>query len=122
MYHLLPYLKEPHFKSLHVEGAKEFWSWDMRIEIARKESRPGDILVLAEEAPNIGFRIETHRSAGNALRSLGQYILALDQYEKALTFAPEDLDSRRQKGLLLGRLKKSNAAKEWLQNLIRGHF
>ncbi|HEY6366625.1 MAG TPA: TRAFs-binding domain-containing protein [Candidatus Binatia bacterium] len=119
VYHLLPYLKEPHFKLLHVEGAKEFWSWDMRIEIARKESRPGDILVLAEEAPNIGFRIETHRSAGNALRSLGQYILALDQYEKALTFAPDDLDSRRQKGLLLGRLKKSSVAKEWLESLVR---
>jgi tetratricopeptide (TPR) repeat protein len=119
VYHLLPYLKEPYFKLLHVEGAKQFWSWDMRIEIARKESRPGDILLLAEEAPNIGFRIETHRSAGNALRSLGQYTLALDQYEKALTLAPDDLDSRRQKGLLLGRLKKSNAAAEWLQNVVR---
>ena len=65
VYHLLPYLKEPHFKLLHVEGAKEFWSWDMRIEVARKGNRPGDILVLAEEAPNIGFRIEAYRSAGN---------------------------------------------------------
>jgi tetratricopeptide (TPR) repeat protein len=119
VYHLLPYLKEPYFKSLHVEGAKQFWSWDMRIEIARKESCPGDILVLAEEAPNIGFRIETHRSAGNALRSLGQNILALDQYEKALMLAPDDLDSRRQKALLLNRLKKSNAAKEWLEILVK---
>ena len=57
-----------------------------------------------------------------ALRSLGQFALALDQYEKALALAPDDLESRRQKGLLLGRLKKSDAAKEWLQNLVKGHF
>lgn len=118
VYHLLPYLKEPHFKLLHVEGAKQFWSWDMRIEIARKGNRPGDVLVLAEEAPNVGFRREAYRSAGNALRSLGQFALARDQHEKALALAP-DLESRRQKGLLLGRLKQIDAAKEWLQDLVR---
>jgi tetratricopeptide (TPR) repeat protein len=123
VYHLLPYLKEPDFKLLRVEEAKEFWekygSWAMRIDIARKGNRPGDILVLAEEAPNIGFRIEAYRSAGNALRSLGQFALALGQYEKALALAPDDLESRRQKGLLLGRLKQGDAAKEWLQDLVK---
>jgi tetratricopeptide (TPR) repeat protein len=118
VYHLLPYLEEPDFRLLRVEGAKEFWSWAMRIDIARKGNRPGDILVLAEEAPNIGFRVEGYRSAGNALRSLGQFAVALGQYEKALALAPNDLESRRQKGLLLGRLKKSDAAKEWLQDLV----
>lgn len=119
VYHLLPALKEPHFKLLQVEGAKEFWSWAMRIEVARKGNRPGDILVFAEEAPNIGLRVEAYRSAGNGLRSLGQFALALDQYEKALALAPDDLESRRQKGLLLGRLKRSDVAKEWLQNLVK---
>ena len=119
VYHLLPALKEPHFKLLQVEGVKEFWSWAMRIEVARKGNRPGDILVFAEEAPNIGLRVEAYRSAGNGLRSLGQFALALDQYEKALALAPDDLESRRQKGLLLGRLKQSDAAKEWLQNLVK---
>ncbi|HEX4988869.1 MAG TPA: TRAFs-binding domain-containing protein [Candidatus Binatia bacterium] len=119
VYHLLPSLKEPHFKLLQVEGAKEFWSWAMRIEVARKGNRPGDILVFAEEAPNIGLRVEAYRSAGNGLRSLGQFALARDQYEKALALAPDDLESRRQKALLLGRLKQSDAAKEWLQNLVK---
>jgi hypothetical protein len=50
VYHLLPALREPYFKSLQVQGAKEFWSWAMRIEVARKGNRPGDILVFAEEA------------------------------------------------------------------------
>jgi hypothetical protein len=75
VYHLLPYLKEPHFKLLQVEGAKEFWSWATRLDIARKGNRPGDILVLAEEAPNRDFRSEAYRTAGNALRFLGQYTL-----------------------------------------------
>ena len=93
--------------------------WARRIDVARKGDRPGDILVLAEEAPNIGLQVEAYRSAGNALRSLGQFALALGQYEKALALAPDDLESRRQKGLLLGRLKQSDAAKEWLQDLVK---
>src|SRR5215475_3387707 len=119
VYHLLPALKEPYFKSLQVDGAKEFWSWAMRIEVARKGNRPGDILVFAEEAPNIGLRVEAYQSAGNGLRSLGQFALALDQHENALELAPDDLESRRQKGLLLGRLKRSDEATEWLQNLVK---
>src|SRR5262249_26094774 len=119
VYHLLPALREPYFKSLQVEGAKEFWSWAMRIEVARKGNRPGDILVFAEEAPNIGLRAEAYQSAGNGLRSLGQFALALDQHEKVLELTPDDIESRRQKGLLLGRLKQSDAAKEWLQNLVK---
>jgi tetratricopeptide (TPR) repeat protein len=83
-----------------------------------KGNRPGDILVWGR-SPNIGLRVEAYRSAGNGLRSLGQFALALDQYEKALALAPDDLESRRQKGLLLGRLKQSDAAKEWLQNLVK---
>src|SRR5712692_1292518 len=55
VYHLLHYLKEPDWKTLRVEEAKEFWeaheAWEDRIEVARKRDRPGDILVLAEEAP-----------------------------------------------------------------------
>jgi tetratricopeptide (TPR) repeat protein len=119
VYHLLPSLKEPHFMLLQVEGAKQFWSWAMRIEIAKKGNRPGDILVLAEEAPNIGLRVEAYRSAGNALRSLGQFALALGQYEKALVLSPDDRESRRAKGLLLGRMKKRDAARKWLQDLAR---
>jgi tetratricopeptide (TPR) repeat protein len=122
VYHLLPYLKEPDFKSLRVQEAKEFWekyeSWAMRIDIARKRNRPGDILVLAEEAPNIGFRNEAYRTAGNALLSLGQFELSLAQFDKALALAPNDLESRRRKGLLLGRLNKTDAAKEWLDDLV----
>lgn len=125
VYHLLPYLKEPDWKSLRVDEAREFWqahkAWAHRIELARKGDRPGDILVLAEEAPTQVLRIEAYRTAGKALLSLGQFGLALNQYEKALTIDPTDLESRRQKGLLLGRRKKHDAAKLWLKAVVQDH-
>ena len=123
VYHLLPYLKEPDWKSLRVEEAKEFWdeydAWAMRIDVARRRNRPGDILVLADEAPTRVFRVEAYRTAGKALLSLGQFRLALTQYENALSIRPKDLESQRQKGLLLGRLKKYDEAKEWIDALVK---
>ncbi|HWP56524.1 MAG TPA: TRAFs-binding domain-containing protein [Candidatus Acidoferrales bacterium] len=122
VYHLLRYLKEPDWKSLRVEEAREFWeeyeAWAMRIEIARKENLPGNILVLADEAPTRLFRMEALRAAGKALISLGQFQLALGQLERALALAPDDLESRRQKGVVLGRLKRYEAAKEWAEALV----
>src|SRR5437660_9278854 len=91
----------------------------MRIDVARRRNRPGDILVLADEAPTRVFRVEAYRTAGKALLSLGQFKLALSQYENALAIRPNDLESRRQKGLLLGRLKKYDEAKEWIDELIK---
>jgi tetratricopeptide (TPR) repeat protein len=123
VYHLLRYLKEPNWRSLRVEEAKEFWeqyeAWADRIEIARRRNQPGDILVLAHEAPTRVFRIEAYQTAGRALLSLGQFKLALAQYENALMISPRDLESRRKKGLLLWLLKKRDEAKEWVEDLVR---
>jgi tetratricopeptide (TPR) repeat protein len=123
VYHLLRYLKEPDWKSLRVEEAKQFWeeyeAWADRIEVARRGNRPGDILVLADEAPTRGFRVEAYQTAGRALLSLAQFRLALAQYENALTISPQNLESRRKKGLLLALLKKHDEAKEWIEDLVR---
>ena len=122
VFHLLRYLIEPDWKSLRVDEAKEFWgkhkAWEDRIEIARKKQKPGDILVLTEEAPIQALHLEAHRAAGKALLKLGQFSLALEQTEKALTINPEDTESLQLKGLLLGRLKKYDAAKIWLKDVI----
>ena len=125
VYHLLRYLEEPDWKSLRVEEAKEFWEqyeiWADRIEIARRGNRPGDILVLAGEAPTRVFHLEALQNAGRALLSVGQFKLALAQYEDALAIRPRDIESRRQKCLLLGRLKKHDDAKECIDDLL-GEF
>jgi len=78
--------------------------WATLIEEARKHGRTGNLLVLAEEAPTWELQLAAHRTAGNALLRLGQFVLALEQYEKALTINPADLESRRQKATILGRL------------------
>jgi tetratricopeptide (TPR) repeat protein len=95
--------------------------WEHRIEKARREGRLGDILLLAEEAPVWELRFAAHRSAGNALLNQGHFTLALEEYEKALRHNPADLESRRQKGVILGRLGRRDVAKAWLKNLIKDY-
>jgi tetratricopeptide (TPR) repeat protein len=123
VYHLLPYLREPDWASLRIAEAKQFWeeyeAWNDRIEIARRGDRVGDILVLADEAPTRVFRVEAHRAAGRALLALGQYALALAQFDAALAIRPRDIESRRQKGVVLGRLQKHDNAKEWVEDFVR---
>ena len=125
VYHLLRYLKEPDWRALRLDEAREFWAaqdqWERRIEVARSLGRPGDIMVLAEEAPSRVLRMEAFRSTSCALLSLGQYKLALEQCERALEVDPQDLESRSRKGLLLSRLKRYGEAREWLRAVLRDH-
>jgi tetratricopeptide (TPR) repeat protein len=123
VYHLLPFLKVPNWKDLKVGSAIEFWekqqNWESNIEVARRKQRPGDILILADEAPIQALRMEAFRTAGKALMDLGQFSFALEQIEKALSIYPSDLVSNQYKGILLGRLKKFELAKEWNRNLVK---
>lgn len=125
VYHLLPYLKEPDWRSLRAESAAEFWAaqdaWERRIEVARKQGRAGDIMVLTGEAPSRALRAEAYRSAARALLSLGQYKLALEQCECSLAVEPRNLESRTRKGLLLGRLKRFDESREWLSAVLNDH-
>lgn len=125
VYHLLDGLTEQNWKTLRVSGVREFWEkhklWEDRIELARKGNRPGDILVLAEEAPTWVLRYEAYCTAGKALLSLKQYELALDQYEKAIASDPNDVECRQKKGILLGRLKRYDEARIWLEKLVKGY-
>ncbi|MFP3643350.1 tetratricopeptide repeat-containing protein [Paraburkholderia sp. SIMBA_054] len=125
IYRLLPYLREPDWKTLRVGVAQEFWSkqdaWARRVSVARRKQRPGDILVLAEEAPIQGLRLEAYRLAAKALRELEQFDFALAQIDQALEVAPDDLISRQEKGILLGRLRRFDEAKEWLISVADDH-
>ena len=121
VYHLLPFLEEPGWKKL-VGEKTEFWeqyqAWEKYIKLARRKNRPGDILVLADEVPVNALRVEAFRRAGQALVKLKQYKFALEQFERALEYDPDDLVSRQQSGILLGRLGKPNKARGWLEGLI----
>jgi len=119
-YHL-EFLQEPHWKELKVGDAQEFWDklddWSDRIEVARKENRPGDILILAEEVPVQALAVDAYRTAGRALHRLGRVQFALEQFERALALAPDDLESLQQKGVLLGRSGSMAEKVVWLQDL-----
>lgn len=125
VYHLLPFLQEPDWKSLRMGEANEFWEayekWELRIELALMRRRLGDILVFASEAPSRVLRLEAHRAAGEALLKLGQFKFALEQYEKALEIDPTDLESCQQKGILLDRLNKHDEAKVWLKAVVEDY-
>ncbi|GJL72613.1 MAG: hypothetical protein NMNS01_18120 [Nitrosomonas sp.] len=125
VYQYLPYLQEPDWKSLRVKNADTFWQkheqWADLIEVSRKNNKPGDILVLASEAPTFALKLEGYRTAGNALLSLGQFDFALEQFNKALAINPDDLSSAQKKGVVLGRLNKMAHAEQWLSALSRKH-
>jgi tetratricopeptide (TPR) repeat protein len=118
-------LREPDWRTLRSDQAREFWAryqeWADRIEVARRGGRPGDILVLASEAPARVFHADALKAAGKALRSLGQHAFALSQYEAALALMPDDLDSLQQKGILLSRLGKNDEAQRCLTAVLNDH-
>ncbi len=122
VYTLLPYLQEPDWRRLRVGNALEYWenyeAWATRIEVARKADRPEDILVLADEAPATALRVEAHLKAGEALRHMGHYRFAIEQFELALEFAPDNYEAARQHGICLQRIGRIDEARATFKRLI----
>ncbi|MDD5579788.1 MAG: TRAFs-binding domain-containing protein [Methylobacter sp.] len=108
VYQLLPNLQEPEWKALRVGDAVQFWqayeAWKQRIELARRNSLIGDLLVLADEAPVAAFRAEAHIKAGIALRKAERFDFALEQLDLGLAVEPDNLAGLREKGTCLQRL------------------
>ena len=123
VYNLLRYLKEPDWKSLKIDEAKAFWekqeTWEYYIELSRKRQRPGDILVLADEAPIQALRLEAYKSAGKALLRLEQFSLAFEQVKKSLDIDPEDMESLQQKGILLSCLGYDDDVEGFLEYVVK---
>lgn len=108
VYNLMPNLQEPDWKSLRIGDVREFWerheAWEDRINLARKGSRIGELLVLADEAPVAAFRAEAWIKAGEALRKAERFDFALEQLERGLAIEPRNLKGLREKGICLERL------------------
>lgn len=125
VYQLLPNLTEPDWKTLKVGNVQEVWEkqaeWERRLETARRKQRAGDVIVLAEEAPAQALCREANFAAARTLRQLNQPAFALEQAEKALALEPDDLPSRQEKGILLGRLGRFDEAKAWLKAVADDH-
>jgi tetratricopeptide (TPR) repeat protein len=108
VYHLMPNLQEPDWKSLKIGDAREFWehheAWERRIDLARQKGRIGDLLVLANEAPIAAFRVDAWIIAGKALRRAGSFEFALEHLRHGLDRDPQNLDLLREMGMCLQRL------------------
>lgn len=108
VYHLMPNLQEPDWKSLRIGDVQEFWqqhdAWEARISLACKTRLIGDLLVLADEAPIAAFRAEAWIKAGEALRKAEHFCFALEQLERGLAVEPDNLNGLREKGICLQRL------------------
>ena len=65
VYHLLPNLQEPDWKSLRVGDVREFWqqhdAWESCVSLACSTRHIGDLLLLADAAPVAAFRAELPR-------------------------------------------------------------
>lgn len=70
-------------------------AWTTFFQAAQRDSRVGDLLLLAEEAPSDRERVESHRTAGMHLMEDGRFGLAREQFEAALRIAPADVTSRK---------------------------
>ena len=108
VYHLMPNLQEPDWKSLRIGDVQEFWqqhdAWERRIALAGRAGHIGDVLVFADEAPIAAFRAEAWIKAGEALRKAEHFNFALEQLERGLAIEPHNLKGLQEQGICLQRL------------------
>ena len=125
VYHLLPNLQEPDWKTLRIGEVREFWdrydAWENRLELARKSGHIGDMLLLADEAPVSAFRAEAWFRAGHSLLKACRYDFALEQLDKGLKITPDYLNGLQDKGICLQRLAALRIPKYTLDN-ARMHY
>jgi tetratricopeptide (TPR) repeat protein len=122
IYNLLTGLIEPDRKTLRTPLATGFWreynEWKQRMNIAQRQKRIGDILLLTEEIKNPLIKEEAIGEAGKALASLGRNELALSQYRKGLEVNPRNLTFRREEAFHLNRLGRVDDAIVKIENLL----
>ncbi len=122
IFNLLDGLAEPDHKMLRTPLAtgywREYYDWQERVAIARRQKRVGDILLLTEEVNNPLIQEEVIAEAGRALKSGGHYALALQQYRRGLKLNPKNSEFRREEAFHLGRLKQVDEAIVKLERLL----
>jgi len=82
-----------------------------RIEVAKLNGWPGDILTLADEAPTRFHRIKLLWHAADALCSMHRFEAALPVLKDLLSLDPKHRDAQARLGLVLGRLGQTSEAK-----------
>ncbi len=125
IFQMLPDLRQADMRSLRVAGVSDFWNdheaWGAVVARALERDRPGDLMLLADEAQTGILRLEACRAAGWALLRRGQYDLAMEQMEAALLIRPGDAESYRGIGTVLSEIGHTEEARVWAQDLLDAH-
>jgi len=122
IFNLLSGLKEPDRRALKTPLATGFWreyeDWKELVDVAARQRRVGDILLLTEEIRNPLIKEEAINEAGQALANLGRHELALNQYRKGLEINPGNVFFRQQEAFHLNRLGHVDEAIIKLEGLL----
>jgi tetratricopeptide (TPR) repeat protein len=122
VFNILTGLVEPDRKSLRTPLATGFWreynEWKDRMAVAQRQKRIGDILLLTEEIKNPLIKEEAIGEAGNALKNMNRYELALVQYRKGLEINSRNMKFRREEAFNLNRLGRVDEAIVKIENLL----
>jgi tetratricopeptide (TPR) repeat protein len=123
IFNLLDGLVEPDRRSLRTPLARGFWreynQWKERVNVAQRQKRIGDILLLTEEIQNPLIKEDAIGEAGQALRSMDRHELALTQYRKGLEVNPHNMIFRREEAFSLNRLGRTDEAIIRIENLLQ---
>jgi tetratricopeptide (TPR) repeat protein len=125
IFNLLTGLDEPDRKALRTPLATGFWreynEWKSRVNIAQRQKRIGDILLLTEEITNPFIKEEAVGRAGTALANMGRNELALAQYRKGLEVNPRNLAFRREEAFHLNRVGRVDEAIVKIESILADH-
>jgi len=122
IFNLLTGLIEPDRRTLRTPLATGYWqeytTLQARIEIAQRQKRIGDVVLLAEEVSNPLIKEDILAEAGKALKSIGNSALALKQYRQGLKINPDNVAFRCEEAYHLSRLGQSDEAIVKLERLL----
>ncbi|MGF1538212.1 MAG: tetratricopeptide repeat-containing protein [Elainellaceae cyanobacterium] len=122
IFNLLDGLVEPDRKTLRTPLATGYWeeytSLQQRLQVAQRQKRIGDVLLLTEEVKNPLVKEDVLAYAGRVLRDTGNSALALKQYRQGLDINPENVEFRCEEAYHLSRLQQANEAIVKLEALL----
>jgi tetratricopeptide (TPR) repeat protein len=114
-------LKPADWSNIQTARAKYFGEvfadWKSRVEVAKLNGLPGDILTLADDAPTRFHRVQLLWQAADALCSMHLFKAALSVLKDLLALDPKHRNGLTRMGLVLGRLDKINEAKVHMMNV-----
>ncbi len=95
-----------------------FADWRARVDLAKLNGWPGDILTLADEAPTRFHRGKLLWHAADALCSMHRFEAALPVLKDLIALDSEHREAQIRMGLVLDRLGKTNEARVYMLQVV----